>query len=65
MFGSNWLDEEPSEESKEKFKSITGEDFHGSKDELEKRIERIKESGFTSRGEDSALNDLLHDLTKE
>lgn len=51
LIGSNWKEEYPSDDEISRFQQTTGEEFHGSKKELKKRIEINKESTHTSRKE--------------
>jgi len=55
MFGSGWKEEETNEEA---YRKITGYDFCGSEDELQKEIEIKLESNWTSRTERNQLMDL-------
>lgn len=55
IIGSNWKEEETNEEV---YRKITGYDFRGSEDELQKEIERGLQNNWTSRSERSALMDL-------
>jgi len=65
IIGSSWKEEEPTDDEVRRFQDTTGETFYGSKKDLKKRIETLKESNFTSRLEQERLSDLLIDLEKE
>ena len=58
IIGSNWKEEYPSDDEVRRYNEITGEDFYGSKEELEKRIERVRDSNWSSRKERKDLFDL-------
>jgi hypothetical protein len=62
ILGSSWKEEEPTEDEIRKFRNVTGEEFHGSKKDLEKRITKIKDSNWTSSLEKKRLSDLEDDL---
>jgi hypothetical protein len=55
IIGSSWKGEETPQEQ---YKNITGNEFHGTENELRKQIEKDIGSGYTSRIERSKLRDL-------
>lgn len=64
IIGSNWKEEYPSDDEIIEYNEITGENFYGSKDELQKRIEKISDSNFTSQKERKDLFKLSEDLNQ-
>jgi hypothetical protein len=64
IIGSSWKEEYPSDDEIIKYNEITGENFYGSKDELQKRIEKISDSNFTSQTERKDLFKLSEDLNQ-
>ena len=64
IIGSSWKNEEPSEDEIQQFKNITGEEFYGSKRNLQKRIDTLKQSNWTSRTERKNLIDLESQLNE-
>jgi hypothetical protein len=64
IIGSSWKEEYPSDDEIIKYNEITGENFYGSKDELQKRIEKISDSNFTSQKERKDLFKLSEDLNQ-
>tara|TARA_R100000951_G_C2592367_1_gene165477 strand:+ start:654 stop:866 length:213 start_codon:yes stop_codon:yes gene_type:complete len=65
IIGSNWKDEEPYVEEVRQFQDITGENFYGSKKDLEKRINKIKNSNCVSRKERRDLINLNQYLNQK
>lgn len=55
IIGSSWKDEATPEEE---YGDITGEEFSGSRKDLEKRISRKLEDSYTGKSERSKLRDL-------
>jgi hypothetical protein len=64
IIGSSWKEEYPSDDEITEYNEITGENFYGSKDELQKRIEKISDSNFTSQKERKDLFKLSEDLNQ-
>ena len=62
IIGSSWKEDSPSDDEIRRFEEATGEEFYGSKKELEHRIKRSKESAYASRKEVKDLSDLEEDL---
>lgn len=66
MFGSSWKDDQPSDDEVQRYERITGNVFpFGSKADLQKEIEKSKDSGHSSRTEQSDLSDLLSDINND
>jgi hypothetical protein len=62
IIGSGWKEEDPSDDDIRRFNETTGGNFQGSKKDLEKQIEKHKESGWASRQEIRDLSDLEDEI---
>lgn len=62
IIGSSWKEEYPSDDEVRKYNEITGEDFNGSKKDLEKRIEHVRNSNWSSRRKRKDLLNLEEEL---
>ena len=66
MLGSSWKDDQPSDDEVQRYERITGNVFpFGSKADLQKGIEKSKDSGHSSRTERSNLTDLEFDINND
>ena len=62
IIGSGWKDDEPTDEERERYREITGNEFHGNMDEFRKEIDKVRDDGWTSRKERKDLGNLKRDL---
>jgi hypothetical protein len=62
LIGSGYKDDEPIDEERERYREITGSEFHGNMKEFRKEIDRVRDDGWTSRKERKDLGNLKRDL---